>query len=563
MAESIQIKRKLVKAVYPWHKHYDPGVPVTIDYPAHSLVYFLEDTARCYPHQLGMILNHEELTYAQIETQVHQAAQEFVRLGIKKGDRVGLWLPNLPEFVIAFYGVLKAGGVVMAFNPQYKAREIEHQANDSGIELLVVTGPLYRLAKEVQPRTRIKKIIVVQRNESFEIDRGVECGPEDILWRDLIDRPLADDQSMPAVGPEDPAIFQYTGGTTGVPKCAIGLHRNLVANTLQFRHWLVNVTEGQETLMLAIPMYHVYGMVLGMSLGVMLGATLVLAPNPRDLNSLLASLQRHRVTIFPGVPNLYHSIILHPDVQAGRTHLQTIKACISGSAPLPRLVKEQFESLTGGKLVEGYGLSEAPTATHCNPIMGENRAGSIGLPLPDVECRIVSLEDGATLLGPEGVGELAIRGPQVMAGYHGMPEETRLTLKDGWLYTGDIARMDQEGYFYLVDRKKDVIKSGGFQVWPNEVEAIINTHPQVLESAVAGVIDPWQGEVVKAWIVLKSGDSLSEWELTGEEIQAWCRKVLAGYKIPQMVEFRTSLPRTMVGKILRRELVREHQLANQ
>jgi long-chain acyl-CoA synthetase len=374
----------------------------------------------------------------------------------------------------------------------------------------------------------------------------------DLLWSDLIQSYPGGDLPTEPVTPDDPAIFQYTGGTTGIPKCAVGLHRNLVANALQFRHWLANVEEGRETVLVAIPMYHVYGMVLGMSLGIMLGARIVLAPDPRDINRLLSTLEGQKVTIFPGVPSLYNAIIQHPGVQAGQYNLRTIKACISGSAPLPRLVKEKFEALTGGRLVEGYGLSEAPTATHCNPILGENRSGSIGLPLPDVECRIVSLEDGRASLDPGQVGELAIRGPQVMAGYHALPEETQAVLREGWLFTGDVARMDEDGYFYLVDRKKDVIKSGGFQVWPNEVEAVINAHPKVLESAVAGVRDPWRGEVVKAWVVAKKGEAIG-----AEEVRAWCRESLAGYKVPYLVEFREALPRTGVGKVLRRELVRQ------
>jgi long-chain acyl-CoA synthetase len=279
-----------------------------------------------------------------------------------------------------------------------------------------------------------------------------------------------------------------------------------------------------------------------------------MVPNPRDLDDLLGNLQKYKATIFPGVPTLYNAINNHPDVQAGKYDLSTISGCISGSAPLMRETKDKFEALTGGKLVEGYGLSEAPTATHCNPLFGENRTGSIGLPLPDVECRIISLEDGVTVLEPGEIGELVIRGPQVMKGYHNMPTETANTLRDGWLYTGDIARMDDEGYFYIVDRKKELIKPGGYQVWPREVEEVISEHSGVLEVGVAGVPDPYRGETVKAWVVAKPDVSLSE-----DEIREWCRERLAKFKVPTQVEFREELPKTTVGKILRRELVRQHK----
>jgi long-chain acyl-CoA synthetase len=311
--------------------------------------------------------------------------------------------------------------------------------------------------------------------------------------------------------------------------------------------------DGKEVVLMAIPLFHVYGMVAGMNFAMAAGASMVMVPNPRDLKDVLGNIQRFKASIFPGVPTLYNAINNHPEVLAGKYNLSTIKACISGSAPLLRETKEKFEALTGGKLFEGYGLSEAPTATHCNPMFGENPPGSIGLPLPDVECRIISLDDGTTPLPPGEIGELAIRGPQVMKGYHNMPTETANTLRDGWLFTGDIARMDEKGYFYIVDRKKELIKPGGYQVWPREVEEVIMENPKVLEVGVAGVPDPYRGETVKAWVVLKPGETVS-----AEEIKTWCSGRLAKYKIPTEVEFRKELPKTTVGKILRRELVRQH-----
>jgi len=316
-----------------------------------------------------------------------------------------------------------------------------------------------------------------------------------------------------------------------------------------------DIEEGKEVVLMAIPLFHVYGMVAGMCFAIKAAASMVMIPNPRDLKDVLDSIQKYKATIYPGVPTMYNAINNHPDVIAGKYKLNTIKACISGSAPLMRETKVRFEQLTGGKLVEGYGLSEAPTATHCNPLYAtDSPVGSIGLPLPDVDCKIISLDDEVTELPPGEVGELVIKGPQVFKGYHNMPTETENTLRNGWLYTGDIARMDEEGYFYIVDRKKELIKPGGYQVWPREVEEVIMGHPKVLEVGVAGVPDPYRGETVKAWIVPKPGETLTE-----QEILDWCKERLAKYKVPTQIEFRAELPKTTVGKILRRELVREHK----
>ncbi|MFU8772954.1 MAG: AMP-binding protein, partial [Anaerolineales bacterium] len=331
---------------------------------------------------------------------------------------------------------------------------------------------------------------------------------------------------------------------------------NLVANALQIRSWMPGAEDGKETVLMAIPLFHVYGMVAGMLFAIRTGAAMVMVPNPRDLKDVMTNIQKYKATVFPGVPTLYNAINNHPDVLAGKFDLSTIKACISGSAPLMRETKEKFEAITGGKLVEGYGLSEAPTATHCNPLNGENRTGSIGLPLSDVDCRIVDLDDGKTVLPPREIGELVLQGPQVMKGYHNMPTETANTLQDGWLYTGDIAYMDEDGYFYIVDRKKELIKPSGYQVWPREVEEAIMEHPKVLEVGVAGIPDPYRGESVKAWVVVKPGESLSS-----DEVKEWCKERLANFKVPTEVDFRDELPKTTVGKILRRELVRQHKEA--
>ncbi len=545
----------------PWLAHYDPGVPPRLVYREIPLFAFLEEAARRYPDQASTIFRDQAIRYDDLNAASDALAAALFDLGVRKGDRVGLLMPNLPQFVIAFYAVLKTGGVVVAMNPAYKQRELAYQTRDSGARILISLERFQPLLESIRAGTGLERLIFTKVEDAFQIPAakaGVNAGSKipaegDLRLLDLLQWYAGKPRPDVEVTPEDEAIFQYSGGTTGIPKGAIGLHRNLVANTMQFRAWLSGLEEGKEVVLAAIPLFHVYGMVIAMSMGVALGASLVLIDDPRDTRAVLCNIERYRATLFPGVPNSYHAINQDPDVQAGMYDLRSIKACISGSAPLLREIKQRFEALTGGKLLEGYGLSEAPTATHCNPMFGENRNGSIGLPLPDVDARIVDLETGERDLPPGEPGELAVRGPQVMKAYHNMPEETEITLRNGWLYTGDIARMDPDGYFYLIDRKKEVVKVGGFQVWPREVEEVIASHPKVLEVGVAGVPHPTRVEIAKAWVVPRPGESLSE-----QEIQDWCEQNLASFKVPYEVEFRSEpLPRTLVGKLLRRELVRE------
>ena len=550
----------------PWLKHYDPGVPHHIDVPPIPLHRFLEASAQAYGSRPCAIFKGHGVTYAEMDDLSDRLAAGLASLGVKKGDPVGIFMPNSAQFVMAFYAILKAGGVVVATNPLYSAREIEHQLNDAGIEVMLVMSNFYNLVKSVQPKTRLRQLVVTNIKEYlpplmrtlFTLVKEKKGGhrvtlAEGDLWlQDVLGR--HDRKQRPAleIGPEDVALFQYSGGTTGLSKAAVATHRNLVANTLQIHGWMTECRDGEEIVLMAIPMFHVYGMVAGMSFAVRSGASMVMIPNPRDLKDVLENIDKTRPTVFPGVPAMYNAINNHADVAAGKYKLTSIKACISGSAPLLRETKDRFESLTGGKLVEGFGLSEAPTATHCNPLLGENRSGSIGLPFPDVDCRIISLDDGVTVLGVGEIGELALRSPNVMRGYHNMPTETTNALRDGWLFTGDIARMDPEGYFYIVDRKKELIKPGGFQVWPREVEEEIAKNPKVLDVGVAGIPDAYRGETVKAWVVVRPGERLTE-----DEVKAWCKERMAVFKVPTQVEFRDELPKTTVGKILRRELVRQ------
>ena len=550
----------------PWHKNYDPGVPQTLTYPQVPLFHFLEETARRYPDRACTVFKGAEITYREMNELTDRLAAGLAALGVKKGDPVGIFMPNSPQFVIAFYGILKAGGVVVATNPLYTPRELEHQLRDAGIEVMLVMSNFYNKVKETQPKTRLKTVIASNIKEYLpgmlrllftlakekKDGHKVQIAEGDVWLQDLLARHTSEQRPKLDITPEDTAVFQYSGGTTGLSKAAVATHRNLVANTLQIRSWMTDCAEGEEITLMAIPLFHVYGMVAGMSFSVQSGCSMVMVPNPRDLKDVLGSIAKFRPTIYPGVPAMYNAINNHPDVIAGKVDVSSIKACISGSAPLLRETKERFEQLTGGKLVEGFGLSEAPTATHCNPLNGKNPPGSIGLPMPDVDCRIISLDDGVTVLGVGEVGELTIKSPNVMKGYHNMPTETANSLRSGWLFTGDIARMDEEGFFYIVDRKKELIKPGGLQVWPREVEEAIAENPKVLEVGVAGIPDAVRGETVKAWVVLKPGQTA-----TVEELREWCKERLAPYKLPTQVEFRQELPKTTVGKILRRELVRQ------
>ena len=567
----------------PWVKQYNQGVPESLKpYPEHPLHTFLEQTAARYADKVAIHFkpSHQgfaksSLTYAQLNELSDRMAAALADRGVKKGDRATIFMPNIPQFVIAFYGILKAGGVVVASNPLYTEPELEHQLKDSSAETIICMSLFYPKVQKVLPNTKIKNVIVTSVKDYMspllrflftlakEKKEGhrVELSGGHVWLKDLLAKHSASQRPKVDIGPDDRALFQYSGGTTGVSKAAIALHRNLVANTLQIRAWNTGLREGEETVLLAIPLFHVYGMVAGMSFGVQAGASLALVPNPRDTHAVIDAIDTYRPTIFPGVPRMYNAINNYPGIE--KHDLSSIRACISGSEPLLLDVKSKFEAITGGKLVEGFGMSECPTAAIVNPLLGSGKVGAIGLPLPDVEAKLVSLDDEVTVLGPREVGELCVRGPQVMFGYHNMPTETLNTLRrdpndpDGppWLYTGDIATLDEEGYFYIVGRKKEVIKAGGFQVWPREIEDEITKHPAVLEAAVAGIPDTARGgEAVKAWVVLKPGMTATE-----EEIRQFLSARLAPYKQPRSIEFRGELPKSTVLKILRRVLVEEEK----
>ncbi len=570
----------------PWLKEYDSGVPATIDYPKVPVHQFLLDTAAKYPNKpamvfgnvvepLGGALMDAPMTYGRLLELTQKFAAALQKLGVQKGDRVAVHLPNCPQFPIAYYATLMIGGIVVPCNPQYTPRELRHQFKDSGAKVAVTLSLTYPYVKQIRSETQLEHVVVVNIKEYFpgllkflftvakEKKEGHFqdlSGDANTYWfQDLLAQAPAKPKPV-EVTPEDTGVLMYTGGTTGVSKGAQLTHRNLVANALQVRWWMADQKEGQEVVMAALPLYHSYAMTVCMNSAVYLGSTMILIPNPRVLDHVLKSINKHKPTLFPGVPAMYVSVTNHPEVS--KYDVSSIRACLSGAAGLPPEVQEGFEKLTGGKLVEGYGLSEATPVTHCNPIYGKRKEGSwIGLPVSDTDSLIADLETGENALGLGEIGELCIRGPQVMKGYWNMPTETSNVLREHpsigpgvWLHTGDIARMDTDGFFQIVDRKKDMILgTGGYNIYPREVEDVLYEHPKVMEAAVAGVpVGTEKGERIKAYVVLKPGETATE-----QEILDYCRQNLAPYKVPKFVEFRTELPKTMVGKILRRILIEE------
>jgi long-chain acyl-CoA synthetase len=550
----------------PWLAHYDPGVPEHISYPELPLWYLLEQSAQKYPSNVALEFMGYTLKYAQLWESARRFGQALRSLGMQEGERVAIMLPNCPQFVIAFYGTLTAGGVCVNVNPLYTPRELKHQLNDSGAETLVLLDMLWPRYAEIAGEVGVKRVITTgiqdylpfPKNLLFPIKARREkrwvnlpSDPKRHSFKTLLKGNPPIENPHPSK-PDDVALLQYTGGTTGLAKGAMLSHRNLVANTYQAIAWYpVKELEGKGVMLGAIPFFHVYGMTVAMNYGIAEGYKIVLLPRP-EVGPCVEAIEKHSVTHFPGVPTLYVGFNNFPGIE--RRKVGTVKVCISGSAPLPVEVARRFEELTGGKLVEGYGLTEASPCTHCNPVMGKRKMGSIGLPMSSVEAKIVGPD--LQEVPPGEIGELAVRGPNVMLGYWNRPEETAKAIVIDWLLTGDVARMDEEGYFYIVDRKKDMIIAGGYNIYPREVEEVLYAHPAVQEAAVIGVPDAYRGETVAAYVVLKSGQSVTQ-----EELDRHCRANLAAYKVPRIYEFRESLPKSMVGKVLKREL--REQLAQE
>lgn len=568
----------------PWTKKYDPHVPETLaPYPDYALTYHLAQAVKNYPDRpalvtslrlpsvLGMLGRLKtEVTYKELDVASDALAAALVKMGIQKGDRVAVIMPNMVAFVISFWAILKAGAVITAMNPTYPAEKMKHLLQDSDARLVLTISLAYDTVKEAQPGTLVEKVIVANIKEYFpglakllftwtrEKQDGhyvAQLAAGDEWFQDVLNTHRGKSAPVEVKG-DDVALFQYTGGTTGVPKAAVSKHKAMVANALQCESYLQ--TSPDDSFLGAIPMFHVFGMLSVLCFATVTQTPIYLIPNPRDINDVTDAIDTFKPTMFMGVPALYNAIRLNEQVQRGKYDLTSIRACISGSAPLAPITKTEFERLSGGSLMEGYGMSETPTATIVNPLNSENRTGSIGLPLPDVNIRIVSLEDGVTDVPVGEPGELLINAPQMMIAYHKMPTETANTLReyDGktWLYTGDIAKMDEDGYIYLVDRKKDMALIGGFNVYPNMIEKVVVEHPAVAEAAVAAIPHPKKPgqEALKAWVVFKDGQSATE-----DDLIAYQEPHLAAYEVVRRFAFVDVLPKTPVGKVLRRELVRQ------
>jgi long-chain acyl-CoA synthetase len=539
----------------PWLKFYEEGVPHHIEYPRVPLYQVLDDTARDFPSLDAVIFQGKRIKYGELAGWARDLASALHQIGIKKGQRVAIMLPNCPQYIVAYYSILKLGGVVVNVNPMYVERELEFQLHDAGAQAIVALRDLLLRLETVREKIPLKTMILTDLDEHVRTARrkapAQGLRPGFYEYAELLEKGKAQMPPMVSVDPDEVALLQYTGGTTGFSKGAMLTHFNLVSDVVQCVSWNVGAQRGQERMLAVLPFFHVYGMTVTMNEAIYLAATIILLPR-FQVDDCLEAINQYQPTRFPGVPTMYIGIINHPRVK--QYNISSIKVCSSGSAPLPVEALKKFEELTGGKISEGYGLTEASPVTHANPFSGKRKVGSIGLPRPDTDAKVVDLETGEKDLPSGEEGELCIRGPQVMKGYWNRPEETARSLRNGWLYTGDIARMDEEGYFYIVDRKKDMIICGGFNVYPREVEEALYLHPKILEAAVLGVPDPYRGETVKAFVVLKPGQ-----KATGEEIIEFCRQNLARFKVPTQVEFRKELPKSHVGKVLRKVLREEEE----
>ena len=558
----------------PWLEHYDSFVPKTVGpYPNRTLLDYLGDQVRQRPYGAALLFKGATVTWAHLERESDALAAAFAAIGIRRGERVALLLPNCPQFFVAELAAWKLGAIVAPLNPIYTEHELEGPLRDNGVETIVTLTRFYERVQRVRPKTAVKRVVVTNIKEYFppllrllftlavekkEGDR-ITLAPGDFDLATLVRKYRGKAFERATLTMDDPAVLLTSGGTTGTPKGVLGRHAVFTLTGIQVEAWVSKVLDnGNSPLMLPLPMFHVYANVGVQGLSFVTGNPIALVPNPRDLKDVFKTVNKVKPTFFTGVPTLYAGILNHPDVQAGKVDFKSIKVCISGAAPLMAETKARFEEITGGRIVEGYSLTEAMMAACINPLDGPNKTGSVGMPLPDVDVRIYDGDAGTALMPSGEIGEICFSGPQLMVGFWNRPEETSNVLRDHvdpdgttrrWLHTGDLGYLDQDGYLFIVDRKKDLIKTSGFQVWPREIEEVLAAHEAVLEVGVAGVADEAKGEAVRAWVVLRPGH-----EATEAELRAYCRERLAPYKVPGKVEFRKDLPKTLVGKILRRAL---------
>jgi long-chain acyl-CoA synthetase len=555
-----------------WTRHYDPDVPETLaPYPNKTLVDYLREHAASLPNAPAILFKGRRVSNAELDRLSDRFASALVRYGVRHGDRIALVMPNTPQFLIAEIGAWKAGATVLPLNPLYTGPELVEPLRSASVEIVVTLTPFYRKLKDIQSQTRVKRIIATNIKEYlppllrilFTLAKEKKDGHRisleagDVWFQKALETRAT---SLPPPSPDDAAIMLMSGGTTGTPKAVVGLHRSLVAAGSQLSVWLRPPdNERADIALIPLPLFHVYACVGAQTHALVGGTPMALVPNPRDLDDLLNTIERVRPTLFSAVPALFIALLNHPKVKSKSIDFTSIRACFSGAAPLMAATKTQFETLTGGRIVEGYSLTEAMMACLVNPLNGVNKVGSVGIPLPDVEVAIVDGESGETMLGQGETGEIILRAPQLMSGYWENPQETARALRSHgsggpWLHTGDLGYLDEDSYLFIVDRQKDLIKTSGAQVWPREVEEVLALHPAIQDVGVAGVPDERKGEAVKAWVVLRSGQAPSV-----EDLRAYCRTKLAPFKVPSHVEFRESLPKTMAGKVLRRVLVAEHK----
>lgn len=548
----------------PWHRFYDAGVPPSPEFEEITIPEFLTRSATRYPDAPALLFMNRRMSFRQLKQDVDRFATALAGLGVGKDTRVGIQLPNIPQAVIAYHATLLLGGQVVMTNPLYVERELEHQWNDADCSVVVVSDGLFESRiRGIRDKLPVKhtivtsiadyvrfplNLIVSQKLKRTKPPMTARVTPGEGIhsMRRLI-RAHSPNPPRVAIEMDDVAVLQYTGGTTGVSKGAMLTHRNLSYNVQQIRSWFTQVEPGRDVFLACLPYFHVYGMTVCMNLPIAVAAAAVLMPDPRDIAGLISNIAKHRVTMFPAVPTQFNSITSFPGID--KLDLTSVKACISASSALPSAVRDRFEAVTQGTIVEGFGMTETSPVTHCNPLGGTRKIGSIGLPVPGTDAKIVSLEDAALEVPTGEVGELLVRGPQVMKGYWRRPDETGQAIRDGWIHTGDLATVDEEGYFFIAGRKKEIIIAGGYNIYPDEIDDVLTAHPAVLESGTIGLPHPKRGETVKSFVVLTIGQTATEAELI-----EYCRGQLAAYKVPREIEFRDSLPKSAALKILRREL---------
>ncbi len=547
-----------------WHRFYDEGIPKELVFEDVTTIEFFERSARDFPDATAIVFLNRKISYRELKDHVDRFATALAELGVAANSKVAVQLPNLPQTVISFLAILRLGAQAVMTNPLYMPPEIEHQWNDAGCEIAIVADFLYeQKVRPLRGQLPVTKYIIASIPDYLRFPLNLlaplklkkakpplvaKVAPSQnvVFFKDLIKNTApAPPKHRPAL--DDVAVIQYTGGTTGVSKGALLTHRNISCNVQQIHAWFRDVQVGQESLLAALPYFHIFGLTVCMAWPLRAAAALVLMPNPRDITQMIKLIEKHRITLFPAVPAMFNAINNTPGIE--KIDLSSVKSCFSGSAPLTEDVQMKFEAMTGAKIVEGFGLTETSPVLTCNPLLGQRKIGHIGVPVPNTEVRIVDPEDGRRELPFGQEGELIARGPQIMKGYWQRPEATAEMIQDGWLYTGDLAIMDEDGYLRIVGRKKDMIIAGGYNIYPDEIDRVLQAHPAVFESCTIGVPDQKRGETVKAYVVLQPGEKLTE-----AQLDEWCRERLAAYKVPRSYQFREELPKSSMMKLLRRVL---------